>query len=86
MFSARVIFGLAAVLSITQAAARTVEIRYDGEAKNLVTSDLSKPDSNVISIPIEPNGKLIGMQQYKFKVKAAEGQGKRKESTVSSSA
>ncbi|KAI9636366.1 uncharacterized protein MKK02DRAFT_33576 [Dioszegia hungarica] len=80
MFSPRVLFGLAAILgmTVTHAAARTVEIRYNGEAKNLVVFN-GQPDNNVISIPIEPSGDLIGSEAFKFKVKAAEGEGKRKE-------
>lgn len=83
MFSPRVLFGLAAILgmTVTHAAARTVEIRYNGEAKNLVVFN-GQPDNNVISIPIEPSGDLIGSEAFKFKVKAAEGEGKRKETRV----
>lgn len=84
MLSPQILFGLAAILGVTQVIARTVEIRYKGDDKNLVTFDPSKPESNVISIPIEPNGNLIGSQAYRFKVKGVEG--KRKEASVSPAA
>lgn len=84
MFSTRILFALAAILGLTirDAAARSVEIRYDGAAENLVTFN-HEPDKKVISIPIEPSGNLIGNQAYRFMVKAAEGEGKRKTTTVS---
>lgn len=80
MLSPRILFGLAAILGLAQATARTVELRYKGDAKNLITFD-GKPEANVISIPIEENGDLKEHQTFRFKLK--EIRGTRKETEVS---